>query len=131
MTARWLSRNEQLQPSIEKARTQLNEVFESVVGLLSGIDATLESSVRAEAQRSMNGLDQLERKGIAALKRRHELALAQIRSIAERVKPFGSPQERIENFSGFASEYGAEALVKGLLDVLKPLDPRFTLLVME
>ena len=131
LTARWLSRNEQLQPSIEKARTQLNEVFESVVGLLSGIDATLESSVRAEAQRSMNGLDQLERKGIAALKRRHELALAQIRSIAERVKPFGSPQERIENFSGFASEYGAEALVKGLLDVLKPLDPRFTLLVME
>jgi len=131
LIARWLSRNEQLQPSIEKARTQLNEVFESIVGLLSGIDATLESSVRAEAQRSLNGLDQLERKGTAALKRRHELALAQIRSIAERVKPMGSPQERVENFSGFASEYGTKVLVQGLLDVLKPMDARFTLLVTE
>lgn len=131
LTARWLLRHEHLQPAIDDRRKELREVFDRLNGLLSGIDSTLESSVKAEAQRALNGLEQLEKKGTAALKRRHELVLTQIRNLSDRVKPNGSPQERIENFSAFAAEYGTGVLVQNLLDHLRPLDPRFTVLVTE
>ena len=131
LTSRWLMRHEHLQPSIEEGRKELRQLFDRINGLLSGIDSTLESSVKAEAQRTLNGLDQLEKKGTVALKRRHELVLTQIRNLSDRVNPDGSPQERVENFSGFAAEYGTKVFVQTLLDNLLPLDPRFTVLVVE
>lgn len=131
LTAAWLLRNENLKPAIDQGRKQVQDAFDRIAGVFARIDSTLEPSVRAEAQRVVNGLEQLERKGTAALKRRHELALTQVRHMADKIKPNGVPQERVENYSSFAATYGTGTLIRSLMDNFEPLDPRFTVLVTE
>jgi bacillithiol synthase len=117
----WLARQEEISPGIEGAKKQLQAVYQKLEQLFAVADPTLGPSVQAEFQKVSNGLDQLEKKGNAALKRKHEVALNQMKSVLEMVNPHQTPQERHENFLSFYAKHGNE-IVKELMDHFHPFD---------
>jgi bacillithiol synthase len=106
----WLASQEEIAPGIEDAKQKLTNIYTDLEKLFSGADPTLISSVQAEMQKVSNGLDNLGKKGNAALKRKHEVALSQIQSALDKVNPSQMPQERFENFLTYYAKHGQELL---------------------
>lgn len=124
----WLNRQEDLSDQVADARKSLQAVFEKLALDFSAVDATLAAPVMAEAQRTLNSVDNLMKKGNAALKRRHEVGLQQIRTLLEKVNPADAPQERTVNLFQFYSRHGRQ-FIDTLLQQLKPLNGK--MLVIE
>ncbi|CAN5364370.1 bacillithiol biosynthesis cysteine-adding enzyme BshC [soil metagenome] len=114
--------------SFEAERESLNTIFTAIKVKLSALDPTLEGSVQAELQRSLNGLDNVEKKMNAALKRKHETAVNLIRTTVEKVKPDNQPQERVLNFSNYYAKSGS-AFIDELLINLQPFDEHLNILL--
>lgn len=124
----YLRGHDDLSPEIDHTRKALETAFTGLAASFADIDPTLKASVMAELQKSLSGLEQLGRKGMAALKRSHELQLSRIRSITDTVSPGGTPQERHLNFADFYAQAGPD-FVRLLPDHLSVLKGEFTVLV--
>jgi len=124
----WLGTQEDIAPEIEKAKESLQNIFDELEKVFIAADSTLAASVQSEWKKTVNGLDQLGKKGNAALKRKHEVALNQISSLIEKVNPHKMPQERYENFLSFYSSHGKELIVE-LIKNFEAFDFKFTVLV--
>ncbi|MFN8153472.1 MAG: bacillithiol biosynthesis cysteine-adding enzyme BshC [Bacteroidia bacterium] len=119
LSREWLSSQEDLSSKMEETRQSLQQVFDALAASFESIDPTLAPSVKAEAQKAVNSLENLMRKGNAALKRKHEVALNQIRNILEKASPNDTPQERLVNIFQFYPRHG-DALVQALLTLMEP-----------
>ena len=78
------------------------------------IDFTLSASAKAEEQRMMNALSNLEKKMMRAEKKNHQIVLQRIDAIYDHLYPNYSLQERTENFSQYYIQYG-EAWIEWML----------------
>lgn len=123
----WLRRQEDLSDKVADAKQSLQAVFEKLSLDFSAVDPTLTAPVMAEAQRTMNSVDNLMKKGNAALKRRHEVGLQQIRTVLEKVNPADAPQERTVNLFQFYSRHG-RPFMAALLDQLMPLSGKIVIM---
>ncbi|MEO8068542.1 MAG: bacillithiol biosynthesis cysteine-adding enzyme BshC [Flavobacteriales bacterium] len=99
-------------------RHALNELFEALALRAKAADATLEGSVRSEAQKAMKGIEAIEGKLLRAAKREQELVLQRFAKIHNRLFPDGGLQERRDNFIPFYLEHGP-----AFFDRLLELDP--------
>jgi len=115
-------------PDFEAAKASLKLVFDDLQISVSAVDATLSASVQSECQKSLNGMDTLARKTDAALKRKHELVVQQLRQHVDRVRPGGVHQERVINGGYFIAQYGP-SFIRDLLLHLEPLDAQVVLLI--
>ena len=115
----WLATQEEIAPGIDDAKGKLKSIYTELEKLFLVADPTLAPSVQAEMQKVSNGLDNLGKKGQAALKRKHEVALNQIQSVLDKVNPNQTPQERYENFLGFYAKFG-EVILQRLLESFQP-----------
>ena len=91
-------------------------------------DASFIGAVNAQETKQLKGLNTLEKRLIKAEKRRHADQLNRIIELQDELFPNQSLQERSANFSEFYLESGAE-LIEKLVEVLKPLDNRFEVVV--
>ncbi|MEQ1666348.1 MAG: bacillithiol biosynthesis cysteine-adding enzyme BshC, partial [Bdellovibrionales bacterium] len=114
----WLATQEEIAPGIEDAKDKLKSIYTELEKLFLVADPTLAPSVQAEMQKVSNGLDYLGKKGQAALKRKHEVALNQIQSLLDKVNPHQTPQERYDNFIPFYLKHSLNfiSLLKEHLD---------------
>lgn len=76
----------------------------------------------------INGLDNLSKKGTAALKRKHEVALNQLKTLLDKVNPYDEPQERLVNFLQFYPKMGPE-MIQVFLQEMNPLSFEMTVVV--
>lgn len=120
LSKEWLSTQEDLSQQVATAKNDLQKIYAQLASGFSVVDATLESSVMAEAQKTMNSLENLLKKGNAALKRKHEVALNQIKNVLEKAAPNDSPQERLVNIFQFFPRHGT-ALINDLLNHFEAL----------
>lgn len=120
LSKQWLSGQEELSAELESARQDLRGIFEKLSSLFQNVDATLATSVQSELQKALNGMEQLEKKGNAALKRKHEVALNQVRVVLEKVSPKQHVQERYVNFIQFYAQQGP-GFIRELFNQLQPL----------
>ncbi len=127
LSREWLTTQEDLSQQVEEAKNALQEAFNKLSVSFAAVDATLDATVRAEAQKTINNLENLLRKGNAALKRKHEVALNQMRTILEKANPNDTPQERLVNVFQFFPRHG-DALIQQLITHLIPLSSEMIIL---
>lgn len=115
--------------SLERERALHADLFNELAKRAHDADATLEASVRAKEVFSAKGLDMIERRLIHAAKRQQADRLRRMNDVLDGLFAHGL-QERRENFMPYYVREGP-AFFDRLLDVLDPLDPRFTVLEEE
>jgi len=121
LSKQWLSTQEDLSVGINASSEKLQEIYKMLTLLFTKADPTLAASVQGELQKVLNRLENLEKKGNAALKRKHEVVLNQLRVILDKVNPGGHAQERHVNFLQFYSMHGP-GFINDLMQQLYPLD---------
>lgn len=116
--------------SLEDEKEKITVILNEVASQFSAVDSTLQATVQSELKRTLNGMDGLEKKLQAALKRKNETAVNQIKSTIEKVKPANQLQERYSNFIPYYLKYN-QGFIKELLSVMKPLSEDLDLFVEE
>ncbi len=101
----------------------LNKILLEVRQYAGEIDFSLDEMTAAETQKVNNALDKIEKKMLAAEKRKHADKMRQIDEVKEYLYPGGAPQERKENFMPFYTT--DKNFLKGLLQSFDPFNLRF------
>lgn len=102
---------------LENEKSELQSIFDKLSSKALEIDKTLENTVKAELQKTINSINGLEAKLNKALKQRSETEINQIKTIKAKLFPEGIPQERYDNISAYLSKFGMNFIdeLKGLL----------------
>lgn len=111
----------------DRAVAQLKAIYEDLATEAGKIDITLEPAVRARMQRALHGLERLEKKFRAALKRKHEVSLRRLHEVKEFVSPAGTPQERVTTFMEMYALY-SDDLFDELKNAMQPFSDRLTVI---
>jgi len=92
--------------NLTEAKESLQEVLAKMGESAEKIDFTLRASAKAEEQRILNAVTNLEKKMMRAEKKNHKQLLTWVNEVFDTVFPKNSLQERKENFSQYYLEYG-------------------------
>jgi bacillithiol biosynthesis cysteine-adding enzyme BshC len=104
---------------LEEEGNAMQQLYQDIIRKVSTTDATLKALAEAELQKALNGLKTMEAKMARAEKQKHETALAQIKTLKEKLFPGGTLQERADNFLPLYLKHGVS-----FLETLKSnLDP--------
>ncbi|MCW3117919.1 MAG: bshC [Chitinophagaceae bacterium] len=104
LVARVTKNNVKLNGALE----EVEQLYESFKKQAAAIDKTLVPHVDALKSRSLQSLQELEKKMLRAEKRKFAAQQRQIHAIKEKLFPGNSLQERIDNFSYFYAKWGTE-----------------------
>jgi bacillithiol biosynthesis cysteine-adding enzyme BshC len=102
-------------------------VFEDIVKKAGKIDLTLQPMIKAELQKSLKSLQNIEARLIKAEKQKEEVAINQIKGIKEKLFPNGSLQERKDNFL-YAYLLLGDSFIDELVEQLNPFEQEFVVL---
>lgn len=105
-------------------------VFNDIVVKAGSIDVSLQPMIKAELQKSLKGLKNIENRLIKAEKKKEEVTVNQIKNTKEKLFPNNSLQERHDNLISLLLFYGVD-VIDDLVEVLNPLDQQFTILTAE
>ena len=105
----------------------LENQFQALYDLAAQTDASFIGAVKAQEVKQKKGLDHLEKRLLKAQKRKLKDQVRRMTEIQNELFPGHSLQERNQNFSELYLERG-EALIPELMEVLNPLDLRFSIL---
>jgi uncharacterized protein YllA (UPF0747 family) len=94
------------------ALTELEKMYESFKKQASAVDITLEKHVEALKLRTVQRLQELEKKMLRAEKRKFSDHQRQINTIKEHLFPRNGLQERHDNFSYYYAKWGPEFIQK-------------------
>ena len=108
----------------------VESVFDDIVVKAGSIDVSLQPMIKAELQKSLKGLKNIESRLIKAEKKKEEVSVNQIKNVKEKLFPNNSLQERHDNFISLLLFYG-EDVIDELVEELNPLDQQFTILTAE
>ena len=122
----WIAKNSSHQLSLGKELESVQTILNEVKERAAKIDSTLTKFVGAETQRTINGLEKIEKKMLRAEKRFHSDKLQQLEAVKEALFPNGSLQERTDNFLNFYQR--DSAFIKKIEKELDPFDFRFNVL---
>jgi len=105
-------------------------LFNDIVAKAGVVDVTLQPMIKAELQKSLKGLKNIENRLIKAEKKKEGVAVNQIKNTKEKLFPKNSLQERHDNFISLLLFYGVD-VIDELVKALNPLDQQFTILTAE
>ena len=116
--------------SVQSNTNIVTKEFDSIVDRANVIDATLEKYIQAERQKTINALENIEKKMLQAIKKKNETSLNVCKQIVDDVYPNNHPQEREQSMIPFYLKEGANG-IDYLLNHLEPLDNKVMVLVTE
>ena len=99
---------------IDKLKAQIEEHSDDLLVQVSKFDSTLQGSVTKSRNKSLAGIDELNRKIIRSFKRNNEETLNQVETVRSHLFPNGNKQERVLNPFFYLARYG-ELLVEELI----------------
>lgn len=123
-----IQQSAQVDLSVE--RDQLSTLFQPIIEKAKLADATLEATAKAELQKQLSALENLEKRFFKAVKNREEVKVQQIQKLWEECFPGNGLQERRENFFALQSQLQDQIIPK-LMEVFNPLDHSMKILVMN
>jgi bacillithiol synthase len=126
----YVTKNAGVELSLSVEKEKLKSVFAAIQAFALNIDPTLEKTVAAEGVKQLGVVEQLESRLVRAEKQKHETAINQIRSLAQRFCPNGGLQERSDNFLSYYVKYG-DTFIETLTQSLNPLKEGFMVLTGE
>jgi bacillithiol synthase len=112
-----------LNGNFEKAE----DLYEQIRVQAESIDQTLSQHVAAIKKRSLNELQELEKKMLRAEKRKFADQQRQLATLKKALFPNNGLQERVENFSGYYAKWGKD-FIEELLKHSPALEQEFTIL---
>ncbi|HEY6223413.1 MAG TPA: bacillithiol biosynthesis BshC, partial [Gemmatimonadales bacterium] len=105
---------DQLPPEVAETLDSLKEEIRSAYGRVSDgarrVDPTLERTVESARNAALGGMQDIEKKLVAALKRANETLVGQLARARAALFPTGHPQERILTYASMAIRYGPPLL---------------------
>ena len=114
----------------ESQKQFLKDQFESLHQLALQTDKSFVGAVKAQEQKQIKGLENLQKRMIRAEKRVHSEQLERICTLQNELFPYQGLQERSANFSSFTMEFGPEWMER-LLQELNPLKSCFSVLIFD
>lgn len=123
------SRFEEESLNLDTEKKQVAAIFEQISKLATSIDATLTKTVAAEAQKTQNALEMLEKKIIKANDSKYEIYFNQLTNLKEKLFPGGTLQERVDNILTYHTNN--PEFISHLAKAFDPLDGTFTILEEE
>jgi bacillithiol biosynthesis cysteine-adding enzyme BshC len=100
--------------TMDKLRAQIAKHSDDLLAQVSKFDSTLQGSVTKSRNKSLAGIDELNRKIIRSFKRNNEETLNQVETVRSHLFPNGNKQERVLNPFFYLARYG-ELLVEELI----------------
>ncbi|HTE30233.1 MAG TPA: bacillithiol biosynthesis cysteine-adding enzyme BshC [Chryseolinea sp.] len=122
----WVLKNSSRNLTVGQESEALEKIFQTLRTRAEAVDVTLGPFVGAAGKRSLNSLENIERKMMRAEKRLHADKLRQIEAVKESLFPNGSLQERTDNFLNFFQK--DQAFIQRLEETLDPLNFEFNIL---
>ena len=122
----WIVKNTSHDLSLAKEIETTHQILTTLKERAGQIDQTLNQFVAAEAKRTLNGLEKIEKKMLKAEKRKQEDKLRQIETVKDALFPNGSLQERTDNFLNFYQQ--DPQFIQKLIELLDPFDYRFNVI---
>lgn len=105
---------DQLPPEFAQTLDNLREEIRSAYGRVSDgarrVDPTLERTVESARNAALGGMQEIEKKIVAALKRTNETLVGQLARARAALFPTGEPQERVLTYASMAIRYGPALL---------------------
>ena len=102
-------------------------VFNDIVSKAGKIDASLQPMIKAELQKSLKSLKNIEGRLIKAEKQKEQVAINQIKGVKDKLFPDNSLQERKDNFL-YAYLLLGDSFIDVLKDNLNPFEKDFVVL---
>ena len=124
----YLKKGSDVTLDLKREEQLIVDVFEGIVQKAGTIDQSLQPFVKAELQKSIKSLKNIEGRLIKGEKKKEEVAVNQIKNIKEKLFPNNSLQERHDNIVSFFVFYG-ENIVEELINELNPFDQKFIILI--
>ncbi len=115
---------------LKKEEEDVIAVFEDIIQKSGEIDQSLQPFVKAELQKNIKSLKNIENRLIKAEKKKEEVAVNQIQNLKEKLFPKSSLQERHDNLISILLFYG-DGIIDELIENLHPLDKQFIILTAE
>jgi len=94
----------------DRARERIEEELQSLRGILSAMDPTLQGALDTSVRKSVYQVESLRRRFINTAARRDEMLARHIDGIGSSLFPDGKFQERVLNVTSFLSRYGTGIL---------------------
>lgn len=116
--------------SFEDQKNQLNGLFDELIRKLNLVDGSLAGAARAEQQKNLKSLDELEKKMLRSFKQKNETAVQQLEKLKEKLFPGGVLQERVDNFIPYYLKTGS-SFIESMKKVLDPFEKQFNILSEE
>jgi uncharacterized protein YllA (UPF0747 family) len=91
-------------------RASLRERWDAVAAAALALDKTLDRPIETARNQALHAADEMEKRLVAAVKRRSETALQQLARTRTALFPDGEPQERVLTAASFLARYGGELL---------------------
>ncbi|MGA2384763.1 MAG: bacillithiol biosynthesis cysteine-adding enzyme BshC [Gemmatimonadales bacterium] len=91
-------------------RAAIGERYVAVLEAARRLESTLERPIETVRNQALHAVDEVEKRLVAALKRRNETALQQLARTRASLFPGGEPQERVFTTASYLARYGRELL---------------------
>ena len=104
--------------------------FDAIAVKAISIDASTEKYIQAERQKTINALENIEKKMLQAIKKKNEISLNIGKQIVDEVFPNGHPQEREQSIIPFYLKEGIGG-VHYLIENFEPLSNEILIIVTE
>jgi len=91
-------------------RASLRERWGAVLEAALALEKTLERPIETARNQALHAADEMEKRLVAAVKRRNETALQQLARTRTALFPGGEPQERVLTAASYLARYGRELL---------------------
>jgi bacillithiol biosynthesis cysteine-adding enzyme BshC len=112
--------------SVGEEEQLISKAFDLLTEKALELDKTLEGFVRAEAQKSLKSLENIEKRLKKAEEKNQETGINQLLNVKARLFPNGSLQERTDNFLNFC--LNDPTFISRLIALFDPFDYRFQIL---
>lgn len=102
----FIHKNNAAPVSLANEKEQVSKLFAAIIKKAGETDPSLIRAAEAEMQRTINALENLEKKLIRSEKQKFEAGITRVKKLKEKLFPGGNLQERVENFIPYYLKYG-------------------------
>ncbi|QHT72273.1 bacillithiol biosynthesis cysteine-adding enzyme BshC [Rhodocytophaga rosea] len=111
---------------VQQEQQEIEKAFQSLVEKALLLDKTLEGFIKAEQQKTIKSLENIEKRLKKAEEKNQETSISQLLNVKSKLFPNGGLQERTDNFLNFY--LNDPQFITTLLQSFDPLDFRFQIL---
>lgn len=116
--------------SVKKNMEIVLREFDSMVDKATTINVSMEKYILSERQKTMNAVENIEKKMLQSIKKKNEISLNVCKQISNEVFPSNHPQEREQSLIPFYLKEGKSG-IEYLFNHMKPFDNKILVVVSE